>query len=551
VVLLAGIVLAYAPTFQAGFTNYDDDIYITENPDLRAPFAQSLPRFFGSFRAANWHPLTWLSHALDVRLFGFEPLGHHLHNLALHLANTLLVILLLQMLSLGPVTTLLGGILFGLHPLQVESVAWLAQRKTLLCMLFSLVSLVAHVRRGRGGTFRSWYPLEIAALALALLAKPMAVAVPAAVVLIDLYGRRRLDRRWLAETAPPMLMAGAASIVTLFAQSGAIRAGAAVPFTDSPFVAAHGILFYLAKIAWPAGLSSLYPYPDHALGRLPIEFLTAPVTLAALAVAGWLATRGRAQVRLGLGIFLVTLLPAIQLVPVGSAHAADRYVYLPMLGIALALGGLIDPVIGRGTRSSRRGAAAIAALLGVAALLGWLSWQRAHAWKDGTTLWSDVLRRHPESAIARFYLGNARLDADDPGGALAEYQRALTAATPGLDTSRIHHNLGAALAALGRHDEAVAAFTRAIGRRDGVDSRLARATVLQYTGAPAAALADFEAVLAIRPDHPSARLGRGTTLLDLGRPREAIPDLEVTAAADPGNVVAVRALARARSLTQP
>ncbi len=549
-VILAVVALSYVPVLRAGFTNYDDDFYVAENPLLLAPLAEALPAFILSVRGANWHPLTWLSHWTDVRLFGLSPRAHHFHNQALHLANTVLVMVLLQMLALDPVAVLLGGILFGLHPLQVESVAWVAQRKTLLCMLFSLISLIAHVRRRGAARFWPWYGMEVAALALALMAKPMAVSVPVVAILLDLAERRGISGRRMVESIVPLGLAVASSAVTLFVQSGAIRTGAAVPFSDTPFVAAHGVLFYLGKIAWPAGLSSLYPYPDHARGHLPPAYLLAPLGLAILASATWIATRGQRKVRLGLAIFLVTLLPMIQLVPVGAAHAADRYVYLPMLGIALALGWLAEPVR-RGLSSRGRAIASVGGLLMLIVLLGGLTWRRTHVWHDSLTLWSDVTGKHSGSAIAWFYRGNARLDGGDPSGALVDYARALATATPGLDTSRIHHNHGAALAALGRHREAVTSFTRAIERRDGIDSRLARGTVLQFLGASAEAVADFEAVLSRQPGNPGAHLGRGTALLDLGRPVEAVVDLEEAVAADPHDVVAAQALARARSLAPP
>jgi len=496
-------VAAHLPALFNGFTNWDDDYYLTLNPLVLQLTPDHVWRYFTSFQLDNYHPLTLLAHALWHNFFGLSPLPHHALNIALHAANAVLVLLLAGALGAGRPGALGAALLFATHPLHVEVVAWTAQLKTLLSTLFFLAALLAYVRRLEGPA-RGFPTAALVLASCSLLAKPAAVPIPIVLLLIDHHRGRPIDRRALWEKAPFALLALASGALTLLAQEDAMRPTSAQPLSHAPFVAAHGILFLLAKAVAPFGLSALYPYPEAARGGLPWTFVAAPAALALLVAALWRTAARSRDALFGTLFFLTMLAPTLQVIPVGIATTADRYFYLPSIGLCFLAGRSIDRLFIDERSGHLRRAAGLALLMATLAL-GAICCRRALVWEGSVTLWKDVVDKYPDSMMA-------------------------------------WGNLGQGLAAQGRLDQAEPAFARALTL---AGNRLYRATILfnrayafQEAGDLGRALDDYTLGLEIKPFSAPVLVNRGNALDALGRPWDALNDYSLAISLDTENTLA-------------
>jgi len=458
--LVLAVLVCFAPVVAADFLVLDDPGYVTANPHVLAGLSlDGLAWAATSGEHANWHPLTWLSHQLDVELFGLDPRGHHAVNLLLHAANALLAALALARLTGSPRASLAAAALFALHPLRVESVAWVAERKDLLCALFVLLALVAYERFARrGGPLR--YAALLAAGAAAMASKPMAVTLPFLLLLLDAWPLGRLRAapgRCLAEKLPLLALAAGTAAATLTFQSsaGAVALAAELPLAARLANAAVAPFDYLARTLWPFGLSVLYPHPALPGGepRAALAVALGAALLAAFAAAA-LATlvRGRplaAPVAVGGLWFLGALAPVLGLVQVGEQASADRYTYLPHLGLFLAL------VFG-GARLARRWTlperALGLALLALLAALGARSSSEARLWRDSATLLEASLAATPDNPMLLWLAGREELAA---GRLERAEQRLAHALTLRPLFAEARQTLARVYAAQGRGDEAV------------------------------------------------------------------------------------------------
>jgi hypothetical protein len=366
--------LIYLPALQNDFVNWDDDDYIYQNPFIQKINLQLFKWAFFNFHAANWHPLTWISHAVDIAVWGLNPWGHHLTNIILHSVNTVLVVLLLMRLltvvrektseevfpkfldekgiRLAAVAT---GFLFGLHPLHVESVAWISERKDLLCGFFYLFGIYLYLQnassaetssRVRAPIFDKNYFLVLGCFIGALFAKPMAVTFPVVLLLLDYYPLNSFSspgslKKIILEKTPFFLLSLFSSIVTIFAQhsGSAIASLKFASFSSRVLIAAHAFYLYLQKMILPVHLVPLYPYPQD------VRLFTAPFLLSisfVLAIAyscivGWKVRKAWSALW---AYYAITILPVIGLIQVGFQSMADRYTYLPSLSPFVSMGSL-------------------------------------------------------------------------------------------------------------------------------------------------------------------------------------------------------------------
>src|ERR1041384_6646102 len=358
---------AFLPSLRNDFINYDDPPYVTDNAQVQNGLSGENVRWaFSSSEQANWHPLTWLSHMLDCQVFGLQPWGHHLTSVLLHTVNSLLCFLVLQRITGAPWRSWCVAALFGLHPLRVESVAWLAERKDVLSGLFFMLVLIAYAKfvqsTGHTGSaisqapnptvkrcassfiiyhpFWYFYLLALVFFVLGLMSKPMLVTLPCIMLLLDFWPLHRVKKEGITtvvvEKVPFFLVAAASSVVTLLVQQrgGAVIAIARLPLHLRLENALVSYCRYLAKLFWPAKLSVFYPLPPH--------WATPTVLLAAVLIAGvsvFVLTMWRRHPYLPVGWFwfVGTLIPVIGLVQVGAQSMADRYSYLPSIGVFIAL----------------------------------------------------------------------------------------------------------------------------------------------------------------------------------------------------------------------
>jgi Flp pilus assembly protein TadD len=544
-------VAVFLPALPNGFVAFDDGIYVYGNRMVREGFSPgSLWWALTTTDTGNWHPVTWLSHLADAEMHGLDPWGHHLSAVLLHSLVALSLLLVLRAMTGWGAAALAAALLFAVHPLRVESVAWVAERKDVLAGLFFTLALGAHLRYARRPAGRAMLP-TLAVAVLALASKPSAVTLPFALLLLDWWplGRVRGEggsggAGWGAlavEKAPLLVLAAAASWITLLAQS---TGGAVVPLEAYPFAARAGnaltaYLGYLGKTLWPTGLAIFYPERPAGIpwaGAAAVFGLLAGITLL---LWRW---RGRHPwALLGWLWFLGTLFPVIGLVKAGGQSIADRYTYLPHQGLLLGL--VLAARAATGGR--RRGAAVPVALTLLLGLLSLLTIRQLSSWRDTGTLFGHATAVTRGNRLAHYNLA-AFLDAEGrTGEAIAHYQEALRINPRHLGT-RI--NLARDLRLVGRLPEAEVHYREAL--RQQPDSPLVHnnlGNVLNQTGRTGEAEEHYRRAIALSPGWPDPHNNLATLLLDRGRWAEARTHLEQALLLRPGYAEARHNLERLKA----
>ncbi len=533
------------------FIGYDDTGYLTKNPMVRQGL--TLPAAVWAFTTthqANWHPLTWLSHMLDVQLFGMNPGAHHLVSLAIHVAGALLLLTALRGLTGALWPSVLVAALFAVHPLHVESVAWAAERKDVLSTLFALAALLAYVRAVRRDAVLRSAALPLL-FALALLAKPMPLSLPFLLLLLDWWPLGRWTpgahplppaRLWF-EKLPLFLLTGASAAVTLLAQA---RGGAMAPIEILPFAARWtnalvSYVRYLGATLRPVDLVLFYPLPDAAApwwlwgGALLLLAAVTALVLRVVKSQPWLAV--------GWFWYLGSLVPVIGLVQVGVQAMADRYTYLPLTGIFIAVAWSLARVAGRYQWLRwPLAAGTVCCVIGCAALTG----QQVDLWRDDITLFTHAVQAAEPTWVALAALGDASEHAGDHASALAYYQRAL-AQRP--QSPNLLNNIGNVLLMLGRDDEAEAWYRDAIvARPDSPVAHYNLAKILQAQGLLEEAEMHYRATLRVNPLFLPAHANLGAVLAAEGRREEAAAEFHRALELDPNQETAREGL---RALGSP
>ena len=404
--LLAALVFAaFGGALKCGFVLFDDNLYVTENAQVQGGLSAAGVRWaFTTGHSANWHPLTWLAHMADVELYGLAPAGHHATSLLLHAANAILLFLVLRGWTGRYWPPLLAAALWAVHPLRAESVVWISERKDVLAMFFLLLALLAYGRREQRGRM-GWTAL---AFALSLMAKPLGVTLPFLLLLADVWPLRRRPgvpwRTLVLEKWPLFGLAVASCAVTFFVQAagGAVRAVSYYPAGVRLANAALAGMEYVRALIWPFRLMVFYPHPgaDIAAGRA----WAAAAGLALLTAGAWAAARRRPWWMVGWLWFLGALVPMLGLVQVGGQAWADRYSYLPHIGLLTALvWGAAESAAALKARRLQQGWAVLAA--GLVAGLVFLSQRQTLVWRDSETLFRHALAIREDSSLAHTNLG--------------------------------------------------------------------------------------------------------------------------------------------------
>lgn len=526
--LFLAVLGVFLPSLRHDFVTYDDPAYVVNEPHVNTGLSWANFRWaWTSFEHSNWHPLTWLSHQLNCTLFGLAPWGHHLTNILFHAGSALMLFIVLRRATGFAWRSLIVAALFGLHPLRVESVAWISERKDVLSLFLGLLSLwayVAYAQRRHAAQPRSWVPYSVALLtfALGLTAKPMLVTLPCVLLLLDLWPLRRAElaapRGWrglVVEKLPFFALSAVSCVLTTLAQS----AGGAVKTLEDFTLwgrAANALLAYaqyLGKLVWPTKLAVLYPN----FGEQPPlgATLLAGALLLALTGAALLALRrGRAWALVGWLWFLGTLVPVIGFVQVGGQTMADRYSYLPSIGLLIALVWLVAEASARVPRRTALLSAAAGVTLVACAVLTSLQLRR---WQNSITLFRHTIAVTQNNWMAHYNLSVAYgKSAATAPEARAEFQK--MAAILAAFAERYNQRGLALQRETGRGAEALAAFEKAIrikGDEPAPRLNLGRA-LRQLPGREAEAVAQFRTVLRFDPEN-------GEALFELGRTLAALP----------------------------
>jgi Flp pilus assembly protein TadD len=528
--------LLYAPTFQYPFVNYDDPVYVYKNQQVQDGITlEGMGWAFTTFHTGNWHPLTWLSLQLDAASYGGRNAGgFHLTNVLLHTVNTLLLFLVLDRMTGAVWRSAVVAALFALHPLHVESVVWVAERKDVLSTLFWMLTLWAYlgyVRRPGVGR----YLLVALALTAGLLAKAMLVTLPCVLLLLDHWPLRRWPRTvsgsWLLlEKLPLFALVLTASVVTFLAQ---FHEGAVVGFEEVALVgrlenALLAYVGYLWEMVWPLHLAVHYPHPGSGVSVPAV--LGAGLFLAV--VTGLVLGPGRRWPYLAVGWlwFLGTLVPVIGVVQVGPQAMADRYTYVPLIGIFLLLTwGVSDLALAWSVPRSTLVAATALILVACVAL----TWTQVGYWKSNQDLWAHAVRVNEKNGRAHLNLGCCFHEAGRFADAEREFKKAV-AFNPKEVLS--HHNLALVFIATGQYAEAEAQLQEVIA----LDPKNAfphsdLGIVLQHFGRFEEARAEYCRAIALDPHYALAHYNLAVVLLELRQVDEALAQLREAISLDPGN----------------
>ena len=571
-VLAAATLLAYEPVLNNEFITYDDGSYIPQNPPVISGInPASLTWAFTAFHSGNWHPLTWISHMLDCQLFGINPAGHHLMNLLFHVANSLLLFLIFQHMTRAVWPSAFIAAVFALHPLHVQSVAWAAERKDVLSTLFWLLTIWAYVRYVERPEAKR-YTLALLFFVLGLLSKPMLVTLPFVLLLLDYWPLGRIRAGALhtgdhagkksgREQGPKMLslasavkeklpfaaLAAASSVVTFIAQrqGGAVAAMETLPFDLRVANALVSCVQYIGKSLWPTDLAFFYPHPGV---HLPLwEGAAAGLLLAAASYAALRLARRRPYIPVGWFWYIGTLAPVIGIVQVGLQAMADRYMYVPMIGLTLIVAWGVFEV-----KAIPRSLLRIAAIVLVAGM-GAGTFVQAGYWHDSAALYRHAIDVTEHNWVAHTNLAVVLANQGRIDDAISEYRQALEIKPDYAEAQRhlafhlanqghtgeaiehfnealriqpdpeAHNNLGGLLARQGKRGEAIRHYEEALKLDpDYAEAHFNLAFFLAQEGRSKEAVEHYSEAVRIRPDYADARLNLGNLLIALGRIDEGI-----------------------------
>ncbi len=547
--LLVVVTLAvYWPVMRCGFVNYDDPDYFTSNTRVLAGLTPgNIAWAFTTGRTGYWHPLTWLSLMLDAELFGKGPFGPHFTNLLFHLANTVLVFLLLRRLTAANWRSAFVAALFALHPLHVESVAWISERKDVLSTFFGMLSLGAYAcyaqgtgnreQAGKTSSIQWCYWSAVFFFALGLMSKPMLVTLPLVMLLLDwwplkrfaIYDLRFTILRLVWEKIPFFLLSAISCVVTFIVQrnSGVVVSLMNISLAGRIENAFVSYARYLGKTFWPSPLVVLYPHPIHWDAGLIVFSL---VLVIGFSVAALWFGRKHPYVPVGWFWFVGTLVPVIGLVQVGIQSMADRYTYLPLIGVFMVVVWGFDEA----RVKWRLPESLVLFLVGMALLAGaWVTRNQLGYWRDSETLFRYALAVTENNSLAYNSLGICLSEKGQQADAMDCFQKSLQINS---DNADVLCNMGNALAQSGRWDEAADYFHRALKMapdRPAVLSNLGLVQVSQKQYAEA--MTNFEKALQGDPDSPSAHNNLATVLFVERRFDEAARHFREALRLQPGN----------------
>ena len=501
--LVAVSFLAYYPSLNNDFVNWDDIVYIMNNEMITAFSWVNLKKIFSTFFMGNYHPLILLSFSFDFHFFKFSAPGYHIHNLLLHLVNAVLVYtFFFHLLKKNSNLAITIALLFALHPMHVESVAWVSERKDVLYTAWYFLSLLTYIFYLQNNR-KFYYFLALLFFILSDLSKAQAVTLPIILILIDYYTFRKIDWKTVLEKIPFFLVSLTFGVVAIFAQKASNYINPlGIPVLQSLLYAPYSLCIYLMKFLVPVNQIGVYEYPVTLAGTIPLFIYFSPVIFVILIIAVWKTWKNYKYITFGLLFFLATIFPVLQFLPVGDAVVAERYTYIPYIGlnfiVAIAFWKYRSILTLKNKNILDSTGIIILFLLIV------LTWNRTLVWKDSITLWTDVMEKNPRCILAytnRAFMYNERM----------EYDKALKDLTDGLNI-------------------------------DSTDSRTfsfypSRAFLYKKMGKYDLALIDYSTAIKKNPENIKSYFERGVIYTDkLGKYDLAIDDFKIYLQRYPQNI---------------
>ena len=533
--LILAILVAYVRIINCDFVGFDDRLYVTKNSRVQTGLAaEGLVWAFTTFHAANWHPLTWLSHMLDCQLYGLNPMGHHWTSLLLHIANTLLLFFILQQMTGAIWRSAFVAALFALHPLHVESVAWVAERKDVLSTFFGLLAIIAYCRYVKQQRL-FYYLLVFLLLSLGLMAKPMLVTLPLVLLILDVYPLRRFDlkdrskalhKKLILEKIPFIILALSAAVFALLAKKGSMLQVAQHGFVDRLMQATYGFCFYLWKTVLPVNLSPLYLL-DKAFNPLTPKYILCALSVLGI-TAGLIAMSRRWPWALSSWVcYGVIVFPLLGFVQSGPQIAADRYTYIACMPFGILVGAGVLRLWAawyKGELSATVWFIAKQAIWAGLLILAVLSFCQTRIWHDNRMFWNYVLEIDPANYIAYNNRGVfLKEQVGDLALALADFT---TAVELNQEFVNAYYNRGLILEHQGDIAGAVNDYTRVIQLDpDNENAYNNRGGLFKKQGNLSGALADFNTAIRLNPSSPEGYANRGVLWQAQNDLKRALQDL--------------------------
>ena len=554
-VLAVLVLTVYFQVFDHSFINYDDRTYVTHNANVKKGLSiDNLKWAFSTTTASNWHPVTWLSHMLDVQLFGLNAGAHHMTNVFFHFLNAVLLFFVLLITTQKSIQSFFVAALFAVHPLHVESVAWVAERKDVLSTFWGLLATICYVRYVKQQRFYQ-YLLLLMCYGLSLMSKPMWVTLPFVFLLLDYWPLERIThvfannhnalrnsaetlRRLVIEKIPLFVCMVMSCIITFVAQSrgGAVGSVELFPVSERIANALIAYVHYLAKMLWPTNLSIIYPFPPFIPFWRVFASVVILIALTFLVVA---TARRHPYIFVGWFWYLGTLVPVIGFVQIGSHSMADRYTYVPLIGIFMAVvWGVCQLLAGR---QKWRWVLPVLAM-GLILTLTLLSFKQVRHWKNSEMLFKHAVDTTEGNWIALNNLGHALSVRGRHDEALHYFHTALEI-NPNSESTQI--NLALSMMAHKQYRQAEVHLTQALTiNPDSPQLHYLLANALFYQGNIKEAIRHYISTTQMDTTHAGAYYNLGVALMRTGRQKDAVAAFENTLRLDPDNKGALRHLNR-------
>ncbi len=543
---LAITFIAFLPSLSNSFVNWDDNLNIYENKAIETLDSAHVKSIFTGTVIGGYNPLTILTFAIERHFVGLNPRLYHVDNLLLHLACVFLAFVFLRMLKVSTWAAVLGALLFGVHPMRVESVAWATERKDVLYAVFYLGALVAYVRYVQSNFAKKYYVIALALFAFSLFAKIQAVALPLSFLAVDYYLKRPLRFKLLLEKIPLFLMSLAVGSIGVFllSKSETLKDDSGFGLFGHLLIGAYSYCVYLVKAVVPYALCPVYPYP----ATLAPIFYVAPLIVLAIVAALWfLYRRGNHAVGFGFAFFTVNVVFVLQILGAGQGFIADRFPYIAYLGLFFVAAKYFDSLVAlKDWRGFTQGAAAVAV-----AVFGFITWKQCAIWKDGDTLWTAVVCKYPGDPFAYgqrgFYLRSqaAKTNGDQTkrlyADSLNDYNRAVEIldGAPGFTQQKVtvHNSRGKTLFDMGRTQDAIADYSRAIQLDPTfAEAYINRGAALGKSRQNDLALADFNKGVELKPEAANGYFNRSIAYSEMNKFDLAVRDYDKYLTFEPNNI---------------